>query len=207
MSRETVIRDARDFYAHGWLFGTCGNLSWRAEGGESFWITVSGRDKGRLQPEDFIQCTLAGDPMGPVTPQAKPSAETLLHGEIYRHFGPDEVGAVYHVHDLFAALCGDRDAATGFTRLTGIETIKGLGIWEEDAVVDVPILPNPAHIPTLAEHTRAHLARPRGPWSPPCVNILRHGVYAWGATPFEAKRHIESLGYLMRYSWEAQGRR
>ncbi len=80
--------------------------------------------------------------------------------------------------------------------------IKGWGIWEEDACVRAPILENPAHIPSLAALVEAYLeGADAQALRVPCVNILRHGPYVWGAGPFEARRHLESLAYLCHDSW------
>lgn len=194
---DTLIEDARAFYQHGWLLGTSGNLSCRVDE-ERFVITASGRDKGRLGPEDFLLCGLDG--RAAEETKLRPSAETLVHCVVYERF--PHVGAVYHAHEPHAALCSARDHRLGATELSRVEMIKGFDIWDPDAIIRVPILPNHAHIPTLAEAIREHLAGDRGRWPVPCVNILRHGLYVWGKTPFEARRHLETAAYLMRYSWE-----
>lgn len=33
----------------------------------------------------------------------------------------------------------------------------------------------------------------------PGVLIRRHGLYAWGANPFEAKRHVEAFEFMWEY--------
>lgn len=189
---QIMVDAARTFYLHGWLLGTSGNLSVRLDA-HTFLITASGKDKGALTVDDFLVCRLDAQPAEP-TPH-KPSAETHVHGVLYRKF-PD-VGAIFHCHEPYSALCSSRDEAEGCTPFAGIEMIKGLDIWDPDARVDVPIVANHADIPTLAraigEVARADV---------PGVNVLRHGFYAWGRGPFEAKRHVESLAYLYRYSWE-----
>lgn len=189
----TMVADARTFYEFGWLMGTSGNLSVRRDAA-TFLITASGKDKGRLGPADFLLCDLDGKPAESTL--HRPSAETLVHCAIYAAVA--EAGAIYHVHEPFAALCSDRDAAVAHTRFEGLEMIKGLDIWDVDSV-EVPIVTNHSDIPMLAEAIRPHIGtRARA------VNILRHGFYTWGATPFEAKRHVETLAYLYRYSWEAR---
>ena len=193
---EAMARDARAFYAHGWLMGTSGNLSCRLDP-SSFLITASGKDKGALSGSDFLVCDLQGEAVGE-TPH-RPSAETLVHCEIYARRA--EAGAIYHVHDPFAALCSARDEEAGETRFRGLEMIKGLDVWEEDAEVALPILPNHASIPQLAYAVAEHLEQDQAHHRVPGVNILRHGVYAWGRTAAEAKRHIETLHYLCHYSW------
>jgi methylthioribulose-1-phosphate dehydratase len=195
---QTTILDAKAFYDHGWLLGTSGNLSTRVDA-ETFIITASGKDKGRLTQQDFLACGLDGKPIDAET-RNKPSAETLIHCVIYKRF--EHVGAIYHVHEPYAALCSARDKDEEHTAFSGIEMIKGLDIWDPAAIINVPILPNHAHIPTLATAVKEWLDGDRGRWPVPCVNILRHGFYTWGKTPFEAKRNVETLAYLFKYSWE-----
>lgn len=192
VAAQQMIADARAFYAFGWLLGTSGNLSVRLSA-DSFLITASGRDKGHLTPADFLVCGLDGQPLDAAETR-RPSAETALHCEIYDAFA--DAGAVYHVHEPYAALCSDRDAAAGASVIEDVEMIKGLDIWDEDRV-SIPIVENFRDIPQLARATRARLGG-----RAPAVNILRHGFYAWGVDAFAAKRHVESLAYLYRYSWE-----
>jgi methylthioribulose-1-phosphate dehydratase len=194
---QTLRDDAHALAQLGWLLATSGNLSARLSD-STFLITASGKHKGALTADDFLVCDLDGQPTHP-TPH-KPSAETALHCAIYARI--PEARAVYHVHDPFAALVSQRDVAAGATAWRDVEMVKALGFWEQDAQVLLPILPNPAHIPALAQHVVDYLDHRRAPDHAPGVNILRHGVYAWGDTPFAARRHVEALGYLCRYSWE-----
>ena len=57
----------------------------------------------------------------------------------------------------------------------GIELIKAFNIWEEDAAIRIPILPNYADIPRIAELVPDAL-------DPAVPGILprNHGIYAWG---------------------------
>ncbi len=192
---RAMVEAARAFYRFGWLLGTSGNLSVRLDP-MSFLITASGKDKGALAEDDFLVCGLTGQPTEK-TPH-RPSAETLLHTVIYSEF--DDVGAIYHVHEPYAALCSDRDQdrQLGCTRFTGLEMIKGLDIWEEDAVVDVPIVKNHGHIPDLAAAVRGAMSA-----AVPAVMVHNHGYYAWGPDAFAAKRHIETLAYLYMNSWKS----
>lgn len=192
-----MCADAAAFYRFGWLPGTSGNLSVRKDE-ETFLITASGKDKGRLAPSDFLLCDIDGTPAENTS--HRPSAETLVHCAIYRRF-PD-VGAVYHVHEPYAALCSARDRTERSTSVAGLEMIKGLDIWDEHAEIGLPIVPNHHDIPTLAAAVDDLLTDSTRDRRVPAVNIDRHGFYAWGETPFEAKRHVETLAYLFRYSWE-----
>ncbi len=193
---DTMIRDAAAFYGHGWMLGTSGNLSVRL-GEDRFLVTASGRDKSRLSPEDFLERAIDGE-----QPEAgrgvAPSAEAELHEVVYRHL--PQAGAVYHVHESHAAFCSARDAEIGSTIMAGAEMIKGLDIWQENPRVRVPIFENHFDVSEIAADLDAYL----GSSDPqvPGINIQSHGIYAWGQTPFEAKRHVETFAYLFRYSWE-----
>ena len=193
---ETMIRDGRTFYAHGWLLGTSGNLSVRLDP-DTFVITASGRDKGRLGSDDFLERRISGE-QPPLPAGVEPSAETSIHKVIYQRI--DQAGAVYHVHEPYSAFCSERDWDRGHTAVSGAEMIKGLDIWEPDASVSIPIFANHFEVADVAADIDAHLAD--GPPEVAAVNIRSHGVYAWGADACEAKRHVETLAYLFRYSWE-----
>ena len=80
--RQALVEIARDFHARGWMSGTAGNLSVRADR-EHFWITASGKPKGRLDENDFL---LVQAKDGAVVEQRRatdrPSAETAIHANI-----------------------------------------------------------------------------------------------------------------------------
>src|SRR6185295_11712176 len=95
--RHVLATAARLFYERGWMMGTAGNLSLRLEDG-SFWITASGKQKGRLQPEDFLCVAPGGEVVERGREEDRPSAETSLHDAIYRLF--PEAGACFHVHSI-----------------------------------------------------------------------------------------------------------
>lgn len=201
-----MIRDARIFYEYGWLLGTSGNLSIRASS-DAFLITASGRDKGDLAPADFLlRLVDAGDLAAqpgflPADLKLKPSAETSIHQAIYRRV--PGAGAIYHVHELYSALCSQRDWERGATEIAGVEMLKGLGLWEPDTSARLPIFENHAHVPDIAAEIDTFLRDPAA-HKIPAVNIRGHGFYAWGEGAFAAKRHVETLAYLFRYSWESK---
>lgn len=196
--RDTAIRmmveAGRDFYRRGWMLGTSGNLS-VVVGGEPlrFLISASGRSKGELGEGDFVEV----DGEGGVVREgsAKTSAETLVHVEIYRR---TNAGAVYHVHQVHAALCSSRDEGVGEVVMGDLEMLKGLDLWEEGATAKIPIVKNYGEIPKLAREAGEAL-RPEVPG----VLICRHGLYAWGRDAFEARRHVEVFDYLFQYSYLA----
>lgn len=183
------------FAARGWFPGTSGNLSVRvgdfAPDSFHFAVTASGKDKSVHTPEDFLFVNTSCEPCEAT--KLKPSAETLIHAKIYRMTG---CGAIFHVHTVFNSLLSERYGDSGFLHAQGIELIKGLGIWEENAAIRIPILPNYADIPSIAKLIPSAL-------NPDIPGILlrNHGIYAWGRNAFEAKRHLEAFEFIFELEY------
>lgn len=187
--------------ARGWFPATSGNLSVRV--GEfapdrfAFAVTASGKDKSKHTPEDYLVVDRHGKPTEPST--LKPSAETLIHCEIYRLTG---CGAIFHVHTVFNNIVSELHAERGSVPIERVELIKAFNIWDEDAHIEVPVLPNYADIPKIAALVESRLD-PKVPG----ILLRNHGIYAWGANVFEAKRHLEAFEFLFEYvyRWKALG--
>jgi methylthioribulose-1-phosphate dehydratase len=60
-------------------------------------------------------------------------------------------------------------------------------------------LPNYAEIPRIAELVSGAIV-PRIPG----IVLRNHGIYAWGANAFEAKRHLEAFEFLFEYVYRWQ---
>ncbi|GAA4857559.1 methylthioribulose 1-phosphate dehydratase [Paenibacillus vulneris] len=184
--------------AKGWFPATSGNLSIRvgdfAPDNFTFAITASGKDKSVNTPSDFLLVNEKGQPTDATG--LKPSAETLIHCEIYKATG---CGAIFHVHTVFNNLVSELFWERKSIPVEGVELIKAFNIWEEDAKIEVPILPNYADIPKIAELVQDAIV-PRVPG----IMLRKHGIYAWGANAFEAKRNLEAFEFLFEYvyRWE-----
>jgi methylthioribulose-1-phosphate dehydratase len=184
------------FAARGWFPATSGNLSIRV--GEytpdafTFAITASGKDKSVQTPEDFLLVNEQGNPSEAT--KLKPSAETLIHSEIYRLTG---AGAIFHVHTVFNNLVSEFYWEQKRIPVDGVELIKAFNIWDEDAQIEIPILPNYADIPRIAKEVEGAMV-PRIPG----ILLRKHGIYAWGANAFEAKRHLEAFEFLFEYVYK-----
>jgi methylthioribulose-1-phosphate dehydratase len=193
--RELSVIKA-DFAARGWFPATSGNLSIRVGDIEdqkfTFAITASGKDKSQSTPEDFLLVNEQSLPTE--TTNLKPSAETKIHSEIYRLTG---CGAIFHVHTVYNNLLSELCWEQGSIPIEGIELIKAFNIWEEDASIEIPILPNFADIGKIAEQIEGAIL-PRIPG----IVLRKHGIYAWGADAFEAKRHLEAFEYLFEYAYK-----
>jgi methylthioribulose-1-phosphate dehydratase len=191
--RHVLAAAARLFYDRGWMMGTAGNLSLRLEDG-SFWITVSGKQKGRLQPEDFVRVAPSGEVLEGGGEAARPSAETSIHEAVYRLF--PEARACFHVHSISGNVAAR--LITGDTlRLPPLEMIKGLGVWDEEPVIDLPVFRNHAHVPTIAEEMTARFAA--DPPRVPGFLIRDHGLTTWGRDADAALNHVELFEYIFGY--------
>jgi methylthioribulose-1-phosphate dehydratase len=172
--------------ARGWVPATAGNLSIKLDP-QRIAITRSGRHKGFLEADDIIMVDEAGIAL---TPGARPSAETLLHCQIYATF-PD-VGAVLHGHSIAATVLSmATDAALEFT---GYEMLKAFGGQGTHATTLVlPVLDNDQNMLALTERLAPILKA-----GVPMGYVLRgHGVYAWGPDMKTAAVRLEALEFLL----------
>ncbi|NRR21491.1 methylthioribulose 1-phosphate dehydratase [Brevibacillus sp. MS2.2] len=179
------------FARRDWFPGTSGNLSIKIQNAPlQFAVTASGKDKTKLSPEDYLVVDQDSRPVDETT--LKPSAETLIHAVVYKSF--PKAGACFHVHTVWNNLISELYFGQRAFSIQGQELIKGLGIWEENARITVPIVENFADIPTLA----AEIEKVITP-EVPGVLIRNHGIYTWGGNDFEAKRHLEAFEFLFEY--------
>jgi methylthioribulose-1-phosphate dehydratase len=159
-------------------------------------ITASGLDKGKLTPGDLLEIDLNGAVLGG---KGKPSAETGLHLVIYRE--REKARAVVHVHSIWNTLLSGRFEADGFVALRGYELLKGLsGVATHEHEERVPVIANTQEYASLAEKLTGALQQNADAHG---VLLSRHGLYTWGESVAEARRHLEALEFL----FEVEGRR
>ena len=186
-----LIGAKRRLAARGWMPATSGNLSARiSEKPLRFWISASSRDKEEEHPDDFMIVDEEGKPEA--GQDLKPSAEVRVHAAVYKKTG---AGAVFHVHSVYSALTSEQAFDHGGITFGELEILKGLGRWEEGATVRVPIVPNLHDLNALADQ----VARMLNP-DVPGLLIRSHGLYSWGRTCFEAKRHVEAFEFLCQWT-------
>jgi methylthioribulose-1-phosphate dehydratase len=183
---EEVAAFGRFAASHGWVPATAGNFSRRLDAGHAL-VTRSGVDKGSLGEADLAAVAIDG----PIPPGL--SAETPLHLARYR--ADAAVGAVLHVHTVAATVLSRRFAAARAIRFGGFEMQKAFaGIRTHAGEVALPIFANDQDTAALAERVESELAA-----RPPVPGYLLegHGVYAWGATMNDARRHLEAIEFLL----------
>ena len=191
--RSHLIAAARQFYQLGWMVGTAGNLSARMPDG-SFWITASGKSKGKLTENDFVRINLAGEVLELPNAVNRPSAETSIHQSIYTLF--PQAQACYHVHSVEANLVSH--FTTGDTLpLPPLEMLKGLGIWEENPEVSMPVFTNHLQVPKIAQEIRDRFQN--HPPAIPALLIRHHGVTVWADSCTKAEHYLEIAEYIFRY--------
>jgi methylthioribulose-1-phosphate dehydratase len=191
--RADLIAAAKHFYDRGWMVGTAGNLSARLPDG-SFWITASGRPKGQLSDRDFIRMNIDGTIVEQPVSDSRPSAETSIHIAVYNSF--PEAKACYHVHSIEANLVS-RLTAGDAVPLPAIEMLKGLGVWEENPQVAMPLFPNYLSVPKIADEIAEAFAI--SPPAVPALLIRDHGITVWANSPAAAYNYVEVVEYIFRY--------
>lgn len=186
---QAIIDAAGALARHGWTPATSSNFSMRLDASHIA-ITVSGRDKGHLEPADIMLVDSDG---AAVATTARPSAETALHTQIYRRFPAANV--VLHTHSRTQSVASRLFAADGVIRLRGWELQKAIGgHTTHDSVLEIPVFPNTQHMPELVARVDAWLdaGQPLHAYL-----IDGHGIYTWGNDMAAARRHLEALEFLL----------
>ena len=188
---EDIIRAGRRMDQRGWVPATAGNISVRIEG-PRIAITSSGGHKGFLKPSSVIEVDDAGRV---ITPGAKPSAETLLHCQIYRLF-PD-AGAVLHGHSVAGTVLSLETQADALS-FTGYEVQKIFaGQTTHEAELQLPLVDNDQDMARLAA-----VVEPRLAGAVMGYLIRGHGVYVWGPDMDMALARLEGLEFLLACALE-----
>jgi len=201
--RTALVEIARDFHARGWMSGTAGNLSVRADA-EHFWITASGMPKGRLEENDFLLVrTQDGEVVERAAPANRPSAETAIHRTIYALF-PD-ARACLHGHSVEGCLVSGRaPRGAKAMRLPAIEMLKGFDIWQQNPKVDLPLFENTLDVVKIAAEIDKRLGK--HPPALSAVMIRGHGATVWGRGLQEAYNRFECLEFVLSVAARARAR-
>ncbi|MGF6153528.1 methylthioribulose 1-phosphate dehydratase [Pseudomonas fluorescens] len=184
---QQIIDAGRFLYGRGWSPATSSNYSTRLSATEAL-LTVSGKHKGQLGMDDVLATDMSGSSL---EPGKKPSAETLLHTQLYNWRA--DIGAVLHTHSVNATVLSRLLQGPVIT-FEDYELQKAFsGISTHESKVRVPIFDNDQDIERLASKVQ--------PWlddHPDCVGYLirGHGLYTWGPKMSDALRQIEAFEFL-----------
>ncbi|SEI04374.1 methylthioribulose-1-phosphate dehydratase [Rheinheimera pacifica] len=176
-----------------WVPATGGNFSVRNTG-HSALITASGKDKGELSPQDLLPVSWQN---GQLTCPGIPSAETALHAQLYQL--DSRIKAVLHTHSVHA---------TVFSRLINQDSYDFQGYEMQKAIsgnsshatpCPLALFDNTQDIPALAQQVAQR-------WQQQPLNfallVRGHGLYVWGNSLEQAKRHLEGWEFLINCELE-----
>jgi methylthioribulose-1-phosphate dehydratase len=186
---RTIADTGRELAALGWTPATSSNFSMRLDPSHLA-VTISGRDKGRLSGEDVMVVDMQGRA---VATDARPSAETLLHTQIYARF--PEANAVLHTHSRAQSVASRLFADRGVVRFEGWELQKAIsGYTTHESALDLPVFPNTQDMNVLVRSVDAWLDAGK-----PLAGYLidGHGIYTWGKDMPETRRHLDAFEFLL----------
>jgi len=164
---------------------TSGNFSRRIDA-EHVALTRSGVDKGAIGTADIAVLTISEPPPPGV------SAEAPLHLARYRT--DPAIGAIFHVHTVVSTVLSRMCVDGGAVRTEGLEMHKSVGAVTHDGFIEIPVFANDQDMANLAATVEAGLGRDA---VVPGFLLAGHGLYAWGATAADARRHVEGLEFLL----------
>jgi len=180
----------QEFYRRGWVLGTSGNFSMLlARKPLRVCVTASGIEKGKLDETNFLELD---DDAEILQGFGKPSAETLIHLTIYR-FLP-KARSILHTHSVWGTILSDQFFEQGAIEIEGYEMLKGLaGVTTHEHRERVPIVENSQDYVALAHVIENVIRENDGIHG---IYLRRHGLYTWGETVSDARRHVEIFEFL-----------
>jgi len=188
---SALVAISRSFCARGWALGTSGNFSAvLSRDPLRLAITPSGADKSELNAERLLTIGQELSETGGLN--EKPSAEALIHLKVVLERG---AGAVFHTHSIWSTILSSVHAPAGGVMIEGFEMLKGLqGVKSHEHREWLPIIENSQDMPALAESVSQILRK-----HPELHGFLlkQHGLYTWGGSIAEAKRHVEIFEFLL----------
>lgn len=189
-STVEMAEAGREFYRRGWVLGTSGNFSMLlARKPLRICVTASGIEKGNLDETNFLELD---DDAEILQGFGKPSAETLLHLTIYR-FMP-KARSILHTHSVWGTILSDHFFEQGAIYIDGYEMLKGLaGVKTHEHTEKVPIIENSQDYIALS-HVIENVVRDNDGIHG--IYLRRHGLYTWGESVAEARRHVEIFEFL-----------
>lgn len=190
VAKAQIIRAGQTLDQRGWVPATGGNLSARLNDG-SVAITVSGRHKGYLVPDDIMRVDFDGQALD----GKKPSAETLLHTGMYKIF--PNVNAILHGHPRASVTYSLLNPADHIV-LSGYELLKIYpGVKTHEASVTIPVFDNSQDMVALQlEIDRFYKQNPD---APPAYVVRGHGLTTGGSDMDMARYVFEATEELFAY--------
>jgi methylthioribulose-1-phosphate dehydratase len=124
----------------------------------------------------------------------KSSDETELHLSIYQ---TTNANCILHGHHVNSLLFADLFLGLPFLTVEGLELLKGFkGIKTHETKINIPCFDNTQDIALLAEQIKPALLSQQNNYG---LVLRGHGIYVWGESVEEAKRHLEVFMYIFKY--------
>jgi methylthioribulose-1-phosphate dehydratase len=189
---DAIIGAGRRMDARGWVPATAGNISLRfheesATPEGRIAITRSGVHKGFLDTTGVIEVDFSGRPL---IAGNRPSAETLLHCQIFEAF--PETNAVVHGHSVAGTVLSMVEASDALI-FEGYELFKAFaGQTTHEARLTLPLFANDQDMARLSAVVAPHLAAMSLGYY-----IRGHGIYVWGPDMQVALWRLEAIEFLL----------
>jgi methylthioribulose-1-phosphate dehydratase len=213
--RESLAWVIADIHQKGMAQGTGGNFSTVIQSDPlRLLMSPSGVDKGTIEPHALIEVDDAGQV---VAGRGAASAETRLHLELVATAGAK---AVLHTHSMAGTLLSmqamepinqaidqrvdqrvDQPVKSPNRQITfsGYEMLKGIeGIKTHESTVTLPIVENSQDMQRLSQTIRQLLGDQPSLYA---FLVAGHGLYAWGDSLFQARRHLEIFEFLLELTY------
>ena len=176
-----------------WVPATGGNFSIRSSDNSAL-VTASGKDKGELSPQDLLPVSWQGQQL---SCSGTPSAETALHAMLYQ-LNP-ATKAVLHTHSVQATVFSKLINQDNYL-FAGYEMQKAIsGVSSHEQLLPLPIFNYSQDMPALAAELKQR-------WQKKPLNygllVRGHGLYVWGNSLEQAKRHLEGWEFLINCELE-----
>lgn len=196
---QELTEAGREFYDRGWALGTSGNFSiLLARKPLRLCITSAGNEKATLDETNFLELD---DDAEILQGFGRPSDESLLHLTIYR-LRP-RARCILYTHSVWGTILSDLMYVDGAITLHGYEVLKGLsGVETHDHTEVVPIIEN-SQDQIAQSHVLQNVLLETGDIHG--IYIRRHGLFAWGETVAEARRHVEIFEHLFEVTGRSLG--
>jgi methylthioribulose-1-phosphate dehydratase len=176
---------------------TSGNYSLRSKTSPNIsLVSESGIDKSKFSEDNFLPIYFETRKMHPdyINMNRKSSDETDIHLTLYQI---TNANCVLHSHLLDSILFADLFYGKPYATIEGLELMKGFrGIKTHDLKIDIPCFENTQDIALLSEQIKPAILANQNNYG---LLLRGHGVYVWGDSVEEAKRHLEVFEYIFKY--------
>lgn len=187
----------REMNSFGHNPATSGNYSLRSKTSPGIaLVSESGIDKSKFTENNFLPIFYETRQMHPdyVSSGRKSSDETDIHLSLYQI---TNANCVLHSHHIDSLLFADLFAGKPYATIEGLELLKGFkGVNTHDLKINIPCFENTQDIAGLAEQIKPAILSQKYNYG---LLLRGHGIYVWGESVEEAKRHLEVFQYIFKY--------